>query len=52
MTTFTERLALQAKKPSRIYGPRARATANPAKVIKQPTPGVWDIISKSSKAFG
>ena len=52
MTTFTERLAQQAKKPSRIYGPRARATTKPVQVIKQPAPSVWDIISKSSKAFG
>ena len=52
MLTFTERLAQQAASPSRIYGPRARATATPVQVIKQPTPGVWDIISKSSKAFG
>ena len=52
MTTFTERLAQQAKKPSRIYGPRARATTKPVQAIKHLAPGVWDIISKSSKAFG
>ena len=52
MKTFTERLAQQSEKPARIYGPRARATARPTKVVKQPAPGVWDIISKSSRAFG
>ena len=55
MKTFTERLAIQAEKPSRIYGPRARATARPLKrmhLITDKAPGVWDIISRSSKAFG
>ena len=52
MTTFTERLAIQAEKPARIYGPYARATTKPVQAIKHPAPGVWDIISKSSKAFG
>jgi len=61
MTTFTERLAQQAKKPSRIYGPRARATKRPTKYFhvgawddkrKCPVkPSVWDSLRSVSKSF-
>ena len=61
MTTFTERLAQQAKAPSRIYGPRARATKRPMMYVhagawdakrKRPAkPSVWDSLRSVSKSF-
>ena len=48
--SFAERLAQQAKKPARIYGPRARATAKEAILVKRKA-GAWDRLSTIPKAF-